>query len=351
MQPTRVRVRQGGAIGGGMLLTTKLTIAYVGVAESATPLALDKDFVFMRAPAVSSLSLTTAAFLAANTPEADAGPTRDTEADAMRDANAPKEQKRKNEKTKKPKKKPSHPLVAVLDPAPGPRANALLLADKTLTLTVDRPTFHELGIPPGKGGTRRGATRVALPLRLPLAPDSRAARALAPPRIAPVDVVLSLGAAAPSPPASDGDAAAVLQGVSVSEMRGSVPRELCDVARSVCGTQDADDEELMDAMDAAQRVLTGLGIGEVHEAEETGVYRRRYDGLSNGELWESAVRSVVASLADGVADFAVIGALGMWSANVIEDAPGFGGDCGVVSVVQRNGQAVTYEIRPKADLT
>lgn len=349
MQPARVRVRQGGAIGGGLLLTTKLTIAYVGVAESVTPLPLDKHFVFMRAPAVSPLALTTAAFINANTPDSSANSNSGGDVDMSGDASAPKE--KQGGKKKKGKKKRAHPLVVVLDPPPGPRGNALLLADLTLTLTVDKRAFHELGIAAGKGGTRRGAARVALPLRLPLAPGARAALALAPSRIAPVDVLLSCGAVAPSPPATDGGAAAVLQPVAASEMRGSVPAELCALAGSVCAGPSVGDEDLNDAMDAAQRVLTGLGVGDVQEAGETGVYRRRYEGLCNGELWESVVRNVVQALADGVADFAVIGALGMWSGNLSDDAVGFGGDCGVVSVVQRDGQAVTYEIRPKSDLT
>lgn len=328
-----MRVRQGGSVGGGLLLTTQVQVAYIGVLPSVTPTGLDTDFVYLRAPGIPPSALTAPSFLTANTPDS-----------------APEKEKEKA-LGKKAKKK-VHPLVAIQAAPPGPRGNSLVLLNRTLYLTVDRPTFHELGIPAGKGANKRSSDpRVSLPLKLPLTEGGRAARALAPPRIAPVDILISRGSAPPVPPAgADGGDAASLHGVEVFEMRDTVPAEICEVAGAVNAENEADDEELMDAMDCAQRVLTGLAIAETTTAAETGVFRRRYVGLCNGELWDSVVRNVVASLKDGVASFAIMGALGLWSGNVNDDSEGFGGDSGVVTVVHGNGRAVTFEIRAKSDL-
>jgi hypothetical protein len=335
MEPPRVRVRQGGVIGGGLLITTQVQIAYVGVPESVTPAPLASNFVFLRVPAVSPSALATPAFLNAN------------------NADVPATKEEGGQKAKKKKKK-IHPLVVMQSSPPGPRGNSLIIMDRTLHLTLDRPAFHELGIPVTNGrGKKHGlGSRVHLPLRLPLKESGRAVRALAAPRIPPMDMVLSCGAKPAVPPVTaEGQEVATLHGAEIFEMRDMLPQELCNAAVAVTSERMASDWDLMDAMDSAERILTGLAIGDDGVEAQVRVFRRRYVGLCNGDLWDSVLQSAVASLKAGVGDFAVIGARGMWSANVNYDSEGFGGESGVVAIVPRTGKAVTYEIRPKSDLT
>jgi hypothetical protein len=323
-----VRVRQGGTIGGGLVLTTQVQIAFVSVPPAAVPPPLDADYVYLKVHSAPLPSLTTAAFLAANTPAPpDAAPTP-----------LPRHKKARR-----------HPLVALQAAPPGPRGNALAIVDGTLHLTVDRSAFHELGIP-RTGKKNRRAQRELISLRLPLAASARAARALAPPRVGAVDVILSCGSTPAVPPegAVGGDAA-TLHGVAVAEMREAVPRDLCRAADAVGAGDGAADDDLLEAMDAAQRVLTGVAVGGDGGGDAVAVLRRRYVGLCNGDMWESAVRCAVRALADGVAEYVVVGALGAWSPSVNDDCDGFGGDAGVVAVVRRDGRAVTYELRPRCD--
>lgn len=331
MDKSRVFVRLGGSVGGsGLPITKELHIVFVDVPQNASPPQLDAQFVNLHLPSVPLPSLTSPTFLTSNTPTAS--------------PNSPAPKKRKR----------PHPLVGLQSAPLSPGSNTVVILDKTLYLAVDRPTFHALGIPAARAKVRNAERRL-LPLPLPLKPDARAVRALAPPRVDPVEMVLSCGATPPTPPeAAAGAAAAQLRGIEPKETCAFVPSELVVQAGAMLQAEVlGDDFDVADGLDAAQRLLTGIGAGgeEIKDSEKVAVVRRRYVGVCNGDMWESAVRCAVDALESGRSKMVVLGALGLWSARVNEDSEGFGGDSGVVAVLQMPiGKSVTYELRPRSEM-
>lgn len=331
----RLRVHLGPAPVNNFILTTHLQLAFVNVPPSAPPPPpLDTPFVYLHVTSLPLSSLLSNTFLAANARS------------ALPSLPSP---------SSKRKPHPSHPLVAL--PSPSPRGSQVVLASAALTLSLPLPVFQELGLerapaPRGTSARRRARNaRVDVRIALPQTDSSRPARALAPPRIAPADFVLSAGRTAPVPPPAAGVAA--LRAVRVDEMAAVVRPGVCKVARRAV----EGDESGFEGAEAAQMVLTGIG-GEAGDDDDDDfggggggvtVIRRRYVGICNGDMWDAAVECVRKAVEGGCCEFGIIGALGMWEGDCGESVQGFGGDAGAVAVMACNGKAVTFEMRPATE--
>lgn len=334
MDTSRIVVRRSSSTLPGLPISTEVHIAFLDVSPSSQPPPLSAQFVTLHVPSVPLSALTSPSFLTANTPT---------------------EEPSQKPSTRQKRKRP-HPLVVLPAVEQTPSGSSFVVLNRVLYLTLDKRTFHALGIPASRP-TSRKADRRQVQIPLPLRDGARAKEALSHPRVEAVDMVLSSGSTPPTPPEG-------VEGASPAELRGIEPTETRDVVsaglvRSVASVLEEgngldDHFELLDGMDAAQRVLTGIGASPDEEGVEgeghVTVLRRRYKGVCNGEMWERALQCANDTIGSGAAAIAVLGAVGRWSAKVNEDAPGFGGDSGVVAVIGKDGRKISFELRPQAEV-
>jgi hypothetical protein len=393
-----VRLRVGGRVGGGLLVTSQVDIAYVGLRDGGPPVPeFDEQFVYMSVRGASLTGLTNPTFLRANsvprpaTADVPSGTTLITSHQEQKNPLRQNKRVRAGKTTQKIKVESAtaarNALAVILTNSSISRSNTLVLlpAGKTsssslrLRMSLDRDSFHALGLQTSSaadasaphrrsscsriGGLARAAVDVPLPA------GRRARWALDPERVGHVDVVLSRGTALPSPPDGCVDGNALLHAIVPYERTIYAPAQMCRDADTItrlalCGGVD-EDIVLLESLDVAQRLLTGIGISadtaqsEIEEREK--VLTRRFIGVCNGDLASSAIQSATQAVLSGSCRYALVGCLGpedvvrLWAGGGGHDRgdawPAFGGDAGVVTVVGSDAaRAVTFELRAACDL-
>lgn len=374
MEDPKVRVRVGGKAGGGLVSTSEVSIALVGVTEEKYRCLppFNETFVYLRLRQIDIATLLSPSFLEANTSPCPSnyaddfnGGTALVANDQADDGHAKKSLKRRLASNTFPSSSSSsssrtgpNALVVVSENTPFSHCNAMTLAPKStgarpayfLRLAVDRETFHQLGLQASRVASFKGAagrrmryterhSPVAIDVSVPA--TKREKWALSPERIASVDVVLSRGSIPPVPP-KDCKHVAELHSVRGAEVLRQVPRSVCvqaDIVSAVLsgsknianlassGRNEEEDVEeavnFLEALDSAQRILTGIGIQpdvtrdrEMSDAEEgmVSVLIRRYDGFSNADLEQSLIEYCMNAVDQECAEYGIVGALGCCSA-------------------------------------